>query len=606
MVEIGLESGAARADDIGGGTSAAGASESAMRSAAEPLVFNGTVGLYAGAQGTPRPLAVLFASAWGLEEMCSRKFFRIMAERLAAQGIASLRFDYPGTGDALDEADGGSGVRSWCDTLIAAAGVLGARSGCQRVVVVAQGIGAVIATLAARDLPGLEGIAYLAPVVSGRVHVRELGVFSRMIDESLGLKPEADGSVRVAGLSLPRALAEDLRRIDLNGRDEPAAKRAIVFSRPDRPSDKAFADRLRETGCAVADAPFDGYEKLTSNPTMAVVPHGVVAGVVAWVSELAPRKRAGRAPAQRAGVGSHEGTGFRETVLRFGDNGRLFGILCAPPEGAGGSGPTALLISSGYDRLSGWGRATVDLARGLARRNIGSLRFDCANVADSPPLPGHEGQVLYDAVQLADVGEALDFLERSGMTPVVAAGRCSGAYLGFQAALRDDRIAGLVAVNPVVFQWQEGRSVDEALENPVQTLEYYGRRFLEPAAFKRVLRGEVDVVGKGAEVIGRLANRAARSLGHVSARERAVLSGFRSLRDRKVDIRLLYSAGDIGLDELRLLFGKDAGGLRQFPNVHCTIVPGADHNFTPGHARNAYLEAILSSGLSARRAWTRP
>ncbi|MGK6315677.1 alpha/beta fold hydrolase [Neorhizobium sp. DT-125] len=575
------------------------------RPAAEPITFGGTIGLFTPAEGSARSLAVLFASPWGLEEMCTRGFWRILAERLAHEGISSLRFDYPGTGDALDEVVYRSGIETWAKTFVDAANLLGQRSGCDRVVIVAQGIGAVVATQAAERISGLDGIAFLAPVVSGRFHVRELSAFSQIINDKLGLKKETEAAIEIAGLSMPQEIVDDLRSIDLMKTDQALARNAIVFSRSDRPADGTFAAHLRELGGNVLEAPFEGYEKLTSNPTVAVVPETIVSQLVSWVVGLAPGESAVRAPWVSEHASTHHGADYAETAVRLGRGGRLFGIICKPLKQDAEKKPTVLLLSSGYDRLAGWGRSTVEVARSLARDGISSLRFDCANVADSPPVAGHTGQVLYDDVQVADVWEAIDFLESCGMAPVVTAGRCSGAYLGFQSALGDPRIVGLIGVNPVVFQWEEGRSVDEALENPVQTLEHYRRRLFERGALTRILRGEVNVVQKAAEIFGRLAKRAvrpvARAAGGVSARERAVLAGFHALHGRSVPVSLLYSAGDIGLEELTHFFGRDAKGMRRFPNVTFSVVQEADHNFTPRHARAAYLNAICSVVSSAAK-----
>ncbi|MGK9051403.1 alpha/beta fold hydrolase [Neorhizobium petrolearium] len=568
------------------------------RPAAEPITFDGTVGLFTPAEGPARPLAVLFASPWGLEEMCTRKFWRILAERLAQEGISSLRFDYPGTGDALDETVFRPGIETWAEAFVAAARFLERRSGCDRIVLVAQGVGAVVAAQAAERISGVDGIAFLAPVVSGRFHVRELSAFSQIINDKLGLKKETAAAIEVAGLRMPQEIVDGLRSIDLMKTEKALAKNAIVFSRSDRPADGAFAAHLRKLGGDVLDVPFEGYEKLTSNPTVAVVPEAVASQLVAWIAELAQRETAVREPCVSGYASTHQGADYAETTVRFGRGGRLFGIVCKPLSQSPEKKPTVLLLSSGYDRLSGWGRSTVETARSLAREGISSLRFDCANVADSPPLAGHTGQVLYDPVQVADVREAIDFLESRGMAPVVTAGRCSGAYLGFQSALDDPRIVGLVGVNPVVFQWEEGRSVDEALENPVQTLEHYGRRLFERETLMRILRGEVDVVQKAGEIFRRLAKRAvqplAQAVGGLSVRERAVLAGFRKLHGRGVRVSLLYSAGDIGLEELSHFFGRDAKGMRRFPNVTFSVVQDADHNFTPRHARMAYLGAVNS------------
>ncbi|GMB82121.1 alpha/beta hydrolase [Shinella zoogloeoides] len=569
-----------------------------IRPAAEPMTFAGTVGLFTAAQGVARPLCVLFASPWGLEEMCTRKFRRILCERLAGEGIASLRFDYPGTGDALDGTLFGPGMETWVEALLTAAHLLQERSGCARLLIVAEGIGAPVASLAADRLSDLGGIAFLAPVISGRVHLRELSAYSRLIDDKLGLKKNTEAAIEVAGIVLPQEIAAGLRGIDLMKLETAPAHNLAVFSRANRPDEAAFGGHLRGLGADVLEAPFEGFESLTSNPTLAVVPEPVVAGIVSWAAGLAPRDPALQPASVRAWAASHGGEDYVETAARLGRGERMFGILCAPVESHAKERPAVLFLSSGYDRSAGWARSTVEFARALAKEGIASLRFDCANVADSPPAEGFAGQVLYHPVQVEDVREALDFLAAAGMASAVVAGRCSGAYLGLQAAVADPRVVGVVAVNPIVFRWQEGRSVDEALENPVQTLEHYGRRLAEMDTLRRVLRGEIDVMRKAREVLGRLAVRGARPLtrifGGVSPRERGVFADFRTLRERGVPVTLLYGTGELGLEELALFFGRDAAGLGRFGNMRLSIIPETDHNFTPAHARARYLDAIRS------------
>ncbi|MFT7754887.1 UNVERIFIED_CONTAM: hypothetical protein ODX46_01860, partial [Salmonella enterica subsp. enterica serovar Enteritidis] len=120
------------------------------RAAAQPVVFNQTIGLFQRADSDhPGSTAVLFASPWGLEELCTRKFWRIIAEKLAEKGIPSFRFDWPGTGDALDDGDFSRGLAVWSDALVAGAGLLKDLSGCQRIIVLSQGLGCVVAADAA-------------------------------------------------------------------------------------------------------------------------------------------------------------------------------------------------------------------------------------------------------------------------------------------------------------------------------------------------------------------------------------------------------------------------------------------------------------------------
>jgi len=277
------------------------------RAAAEPLTFDGTVGLFtppsAGTQASN--LAVLFASPWGLEEMCTRKFWRIISENLADRGIASLRFDYPGTGDALDEIDFQAGLSVWSDSLASASAHLKALSGCERIVVVSQGLGAIVATRAAEAIEALDAIVYMAPVVSGRLHLRELAVWSKVVDENLGL---TDGQynktgVSIASLTMPGEIAEEVRNVNLLGVDRPPAGRVLVIGRADHPADMEFVTRLRALGADVDEQAFEGYDKLVSNPVIVKLPLTVADNLTDWIARcrrnLLPRHHACRCRPRR-------------------------------------------------------------------------------------------------------------------------------------------------------------------------------------------------------------------------------------------------------------------------------------------------------------------
>lgn len=568
-----------------------------QRSASEPLTFDGTVGLFtpSSAGTTPSGVAVLFASPWGLEEMCTRKFWRIISEKLADRGIASLRFDYPGTGDALDDVDFGGGLSVWSDSLVSAATHLKALSGCDRIVLVSQGLGAVVATAAAERLEGLAAIAYLAPVVSGRLHIRELAVWSKVVDENLGLADEQrdKSGVSIASLTMPGQIADEVRKVNLLMVDRMAAPRVLVVGRADRPADTQFAARLRALGADVTEQAFEGYDKLVSNPVIVKMPLPVADNLANWIAALPsePACASTRSPEPAAPLA---GDGFAETPVRFGVNSRLSGVLCEPSLGRAGA--TVLFLTSAYDRHAGWGRATVALARALARSGIPSLRFDTANVGDSPPVPGRPDQVLYHSDQNADVSEAINFLETRRLTPVVTAGRCSGAYLGLQTSLVEPRIAGNVSVNPAVFCWRPGRSVEDMIVNGARSLRDYRKRALRAETFKRILRGEVNTVAAVRNIAKSVGNRAKGKVLHAFRgflpEGRAIYGVFRTLHQRGTPISLIYSENDLGLEQYDFYFGHDGAGLTRFPNVSLAIIPDADHNLTPEHARKVYLEAL--------------
>ncbi|WP_168878749.1 alpha/beta fold hydrolase [Rhizobium sp. P28RR-XV] len=576
-----------------------------IRSAAMPVTFAGTVGLFTSAEVSSRNIAVLFLSPWGFEEMCVRKFWRILAEDLADIGIPSLRFDYAGTGDALDIADEGDGLTPWQETAFAAAAELKRLSGCERLILVSQGLGGTIAATLAERLPDIDGIAFLAPVISGRAYLRELTVWSKMIDESMGL-PEAQRQtegVTVASLRMPDRAADAVKKLNLMTRDRLGAANCLVLTRPGRPGDADFARHLETLVPHVEQSAYDGYDDLVSNPTIAVMPAAAGRKIVAWVQSIATQPgtvaSAGLTPPVAEPL---SGDGFSELPLRFGAGNRLFGVLCEP-EGAR-TGATALLLTTAYDRHAGWGRMSVTMARALARDGIASLRFDTANVGDSPPLSGAPEQVLYSREQHRDVEEALDLLEQRNLLPAYAVGRCSGGYLAFQVAVRDARCRGLITVNPYSFHWDESRSVDESLRFAPRSLETYGRKLLQMETLKRLLDGQIDAksaVLNMATGIGRRMVRASRqllgALPLFAAAQGPVLGGFRALAKRGVDMSLIYSAHDIGLDHLHDQFGENGAGLKYFPDIRLIIIPEADHNLTPPYARKVYLREVREMGL---------
>lgn len=578
--------------------------------ASVPVTFSNTVGLYTPAANQTSSTAVLFLSAWGFEEMCVRKFWRILAEGLADAGMPSLRFDYIGTGDALDPADNADGLALWEDTALAAAEQLKALSGCDTILLVSQGLGCAIAARIAGRLTDVAGIAFLAPLLSGRFYLRELTVWARMIDESMGLgEDERDTQgVTIAGLKMPETIAADVRRLNLMALPDLAAPAALVLGRPGRPGDIEFARHLETLGLRVKHGDYEGYEDLAANPTMAVMPLKTGAHVVAWAKSLATTGPAAEhasrhqsLPTASPLIGAH----FRETPLRMG-NDRLFGILCEPNGERVGS--TAILLTTAYDRSAGWARTSVEMARKLAQDGIASLRFDTANVGDSPPLPGAPEQVLYAQSQTLDVTDAYDCLEQRNLLPAFLVGRCSGGYLAFKSAQDEKRCVGMIGVNPYTLHWDNSQSIDIALRFVPRSLATYGQKFLRLETLKRLLTGQIDAKSAVINITTSLLTRLSRwkrplldMFPFLSKDHTLLLAGFHGLRKRHVAVSLIYSAHDIGLDQFRQHFGQKPDCLRDFPNARLTIIPDADHNLTPVHAREIYVGEISRMALQTTR-----
>jgi alpha-beta hydrolase superfamily lysophospholipase len=577
-------------------------------SASIPVSFARSVGLYTPAMaGTVHSdCAVLFLSPWGFEEMCTRKLWRDLAERFARSGISSLRFDYPGTGDTPDDMEFPGDLPVWETAIEAAVAELHRLSGTSRLILVGHGLGATFAALNAGRLGPVEGAVMMAPVISGRFYLRELAAWSKMVDDGLGLSDEQRiaGKVSVAGLVMPAEIAAAVRGISIQNIETTPARAVLVVHRAARDSEAAFADRLESLGATVTRQVYAGYDDLVSNPTIARQPEAVAVAVADWVAALASDAGTAVKPELPSAPAIVTGGEFREEPLRFGPRHRLFGTLCLPKGERRGA--AVVLLGTAYDRQAGWGRSATETARYLAANGVASMRFDAANVGDSPPVAGAPVQVLFSAGQQDDVRAAFDLLAERGLGPAVLAGRCSGAYVAFRSSLDEKRCAGVVAINPFTFVWDEEENVEEALRYNPRSLGDYSKRALRADTFRRLVSGQIDIPRAAGNICRQLGSRAARSAPRIFWRlskfgrlRHTVHASFGRLSERHIPMRLIYSETDVGLERYHAYFGADGAAMKAYPNVSVEIVPGADHNMSPPEAKALLRQRILEMALAA-------
>ncbi|MBI1393675.1 MAG: hypothetical protein GC152_13125 [Alphaproteobacteria bacterium] len=126
--------------------------------------------------------------------------------------------------------------------------------------------------------------------------------------------------------------------------------------------------------------------------------------------------------------------------------GGLLGIVAGPN---GFRRPGALLFNAGIVHRIGPHRLNVKLARRLAAKQCASIRFDLSGLGDSLPATGGAG---HEAQASADISAAADALAaHAGVETFIAIGMCSGADNAYRAALADERIVGLVLLDPYAY-----------------------------------------------------------------------------------------------------------------------------------------------------------
>lgn len=120
------------------------------------------------------PRAVLMCNPFGQEAVRIHRFFRVLAERLAREGIASLRFDYHATGESLGEDDEGD-IERWRRDILSAHELLRQRAQTTDISWLAPRLGAALAAHASTSaLPGVRQLLLWQPVVQGSAYLDEL------------------------------------------------------------------------------------------------------------------------------------------------------------------------------------------------------------------------------------------------------------------------------------------------------------------------------------------------------------------------------------------------------------------------------------------------
>jgi pimeloyl-ACP methyl ester carboxylesterase len=552
----------------------------------EAVVVDGCAGWLHPAPGRT---AVLLLSPWGFEALCLRRPWRMLGDALAAAGYPTLRFDYPGQGDSL-EAEATS-LETLKAAVRRAAAHLRRRTEARQLVVIGQGLGASLAALMAEELDAA-ALALLAPVVRGKEHLRELSVWGITIAETMALAIERDRPGSVAGFEMPDALRADLRDFDLVPAAAPAG--AVLVASRGRASEARLVERYRELGADVAERPYAGYEAAVTNPTAGRPPRETIEAVVDWVAGILPADPGRRRPCCAAPA-LLETPDFLETIVRFGADGHLVGVMCEPKVQRRGA--TVLLLGAGGDAHTGWARGAVEAARLLARDGIASFRMDATDVGDaSGPLSG-EPVRLYDERHVDDAMAGFDWLIARGFGPVLPVGRCSGAFAAFNAAVRDERIADLILVNQLRYIWERDGDYERASEK----VSHYRKQAKNPVKLlTRWIRGEIDLEVALAKLgPAAIALLQATLQGKAHARKKQIRETFGGLQKRGVRINLLISRDREAHEVFRQFFGDEGKRLKRYGDLRLSFLEGADHAMTPRAARLALLELIREAALTS-------
>lgn len=176
---------------------------------------------------------------------------------------------------------------------------------------------------------------------------------------------------------------------------------------------------------------------------------------------------------------------FAERALTLSSAGNQLSAIHHP--GADGARLGVLVIVGGPQYRVGSHRQFVHLARSLASQGIPVLRFDVAGMGDS------EGEKRSFDQLNTDIHVAIDnFMAQSaGLEGVVLWGLCDGASAALIYASGDNRVQGLVLLNP----WLENNEA----KAKTQLFDYYLTRLVSASFWRKLLSGRLDIKGSTRE-----------------------------------------------------------------------------------------------------------
>ena len=386
---------------------------------------------------------VVLCQPLGIEAICVYFSYRLLADRLAEQGLAVLRFDYDGTGDSAGQETDPDRVAAWLASVAAATDELAA-AGAPRIGLVGIRMGGLFAAHEAKRRGGVDALVLWDPCVSGQGFLREQR-FLRHLAGGGDDKSEDEG-VEAPGLRFEPETVAALGDLDVAGMDGVLAKRTLVLLPPGASKPRALRHRL--DGLDVDWQEASGQEALLDSQRQEP-PLAAIDRVVDWLStELHGEEVMLAEPPVESGpaaVGATPGgLPVLEHTVRLGTL-ELFGII-TETQGAQ-RGPTVVLVNEGNTHHIGQARIWVDLARSLGAAGFRTLRFDLSGNGDSGTRPGQRPHVARAPEAIEDVYEAMCAISPDNPTDVVLVGFCSGAYEVIeQALLHPPR--GISVINP--------------------------------------------------------------------------------------------------------------------------------------------------------------
>ena len=372
---------------------------------------------------------VVICPPLGYEQVLGYRGLRLLSQQLEQRGIASLRFDYRGEGDASGETAAPDAGELWIATIVDAVNTL-RDAGVERIVLAGLAAGGLLAAEAARRIADIDGLVlWDAPLSGHRFLRRQRSLFDLTVGEP-ATDPER---LTLLSLTLSPGAVEWLEGVQLS----PLPVDTLALVRRAELTSPAVQRFSAEMPPGSTLHPIDGHaEWIEAASALAVLPAETIGAIVDWVDARLPHDRYIVRPdiQHEAVVGySPDGAAVVERLLRVGPE-RLFVIETARADAHDDLGGVTVLQPGSAEHRVGPGRFQVIAARALAARGTRAIRFDRRGTGDSTLVRIGEPNLIFAEEWIDDVDALVS--EIVGDAPTAHVGLCSGAWVAARIADR--------------------------------------------------------------------------------------------------------------------------------------------------------------------------
>ena len=542
-----------------------------------------------------RGAAIVVCPPIGYEYMSAYPTVKILAERLAALGFDVLRIDYDGTGNSTGDYDQPGLAEAWRRSVACAIGEARRLAGSNAVAVVGIRAGGLVALQAVPAIGTVDRLVLWAAFPSGHAYLRELKALAGLHRQLHAYDDGDDVGINAAGYVMTEETIASISRWTLDAVATAPAEQILLIDRDDRAPDRKLGAHLQTVGASVTHIQPEGTAAMLDLPHFAKVPETILQEILNWFRTwVATSSPPAPPPVRKTGRGATlEADDYRERLVRFGRDDRLFGVLTSPRH-AMKEAPSIVLFNTGLEYHIGPHRLYVPLARYWAARGHHVLRYDLGGIGDSAAPPDAPDNIAYPAHMLDDAREAIAFVQKQTTHGrVIAVGMCSGGWLAFRAARDGLAVEGVVPINPPMYlrdqtsglQWvtvaKEFDRYQLAMRDPVKWL----KALSGGAAYAQFMRISASALRRS------VAARVGGVLG--DATPEGLASDLSTIAYRGIKTLFVFSRGDDGFQYFQWHAQSALRRARVRDFVQHQVVEGAGHTFRPRAAQQKLREILI-------------